>query len=92
MTRVRRRAYYSGRVQGVGFRFVSHRLAQGFAVSGYVRNLDDGRVELLAEGEPPEVELFLDAIRRELGGKIHNVQVEAEPAGDELPSGFIIRY
>lgn len=92
MARVRRRAYYSGRVQGVGFRFVSQRLARGFAVDGYVRNLDDGSVELLAEGEVAEVGSFLDAVRRELGDKIHDVRVETEPADENLPTGFIIRY
>ena len=51
MPRVRRRVYFSGRVQGVGFRFTCQSLARGFEVAGYVRNLPDGRVELVAEGE-----------------------------------------
>ncbi len=46
----RRRVFYSGRVQGVGFRFISQGLARDFQVSGSVRNLADGRVELLAQG------------------------------------------
>jgi acylphosphatase len=92
MTRVRRRAYYSGRVQGVGFRFVSRSLAQRFAVAGYVRNLDDGRVELVADGDPPEVSAFLDAILRELGDKIRDVRVESESPDDPPLSDFIIRY
>ena len=58
----RLRALYTGRVQGVGFRDTAQRLAGRFAVSGFVRNLDDGRVELVAEGEPVEVNAFLDAI------------------------------
>ena len=50
MSRERRRIYYSGRVQGVGFRFSTQRLASGFAVAGSVKNLRDGRVEVVAEG------------------------------------------
>ena len=62
MSKERRRVYYSGQVQGVGFRYTTHRLAQGFEVTGYVRNLDDGSVELLAEGEPAGLNRFLEAI------------------------------
>src|SRR6187455_864933 len=51
----RRRVWYEGRVQGVGFRYTARGLAGGFPVSGYVRNLDDGRVELVAEGDAPVV-------------------------------------
>lgn len=92
MTRVRRRACYSGRVQGVGFRYRSLSLAQRFAVAGYVRNLDDGRVELVAEGDPTEVSSFLEAVLRELGDKIRDVRVETESPADPPLSDFIIRY
>ena len=47
--------YYSGNVQGVGFRYTVKSIATGFEVTGAVRNLPDGRVELLAEGAPPEL-------------------------------------
>ena len=55
--------YYRGRVQGVGFRYTVKSLAPGFEVIGTVRNLTDGRVELIAEGEKSELEAFLKAIR-----------------------------
>ncbi|MFM8807561.1 MAG: acylphosphatase, partial [Chthoniobacterales bacterium] len=55
--------FYEGRVQGVGFRYTARRVAAGFDVSGYVRNLSDGRVELLASGEPDEVDGFLASLR-----------------------------
>ena len=45
-----KRVLFQGHVQGVGFRYATHGLAQRFAVAGYVRNLADGRVELVAEG------------------------------------------
>ncbi|HEX8294977.1 MAG TPA: acylphosphatase [Chthoniobacteraceae bacterium] len=59
---VARQVFYEGRVQGVGFRFTCKQLARGFDVTGWVRNLPDGRVELQCSGEQPEVEAFLAAI------------------------------
>jgi acylphosphatase len=54
---------YSGRVQGVGFRYTAKTVATGFEVTGIVRNLPDGRVELMVEGSKEELEAFLAAIR-----------------------------
>ena len=54
---------YSGHVQGVGFRYSVKRVATGFELSGTVRNLSDGRVELVAEGPQDELEAFRQAIR-----------------------------
>jgi acylphosphatase len=51
--------FYEGRVQGVGFRYSARRVAAGFDVAGYVRNLPDGRVELVASGDEEEVDGFL---------------------------------
>lgn len=76
--------FYEGRVQGVGFRYTARRVAAGFDVSGYVRNLPDGRVELLASGEHDEVDAFLAALRdSELAGHIDAEQPSeiAAPAG-----------
>ena len=54
---------YSGRVQGVGFRYMRWTVASGFDIVGTVRNLPDGRVELIAEGAKAELESFCQAIR-----------------------------
>jgi len=55
--------FYSGRVQGVGFRYAVKALVPGFEVTGLIRNLPNGRVELVAEGEKAELEAFQLAIR-----------------------------
>ena len=54
---------YSGSVQGVGFRYTARTVAAGFEITGTVRNLPDGRVELIAEGPREELEAFRAAIR-----------------------------
>ncbi len=55
--------FYEGRVQGVGFRWTAKRIAQGFDVTGSVRNLPNGRVELQVSGDKAEIGIFLEEIR-----------------------------
>jgi acylphosphatase len=57
------RIFYSGSVQGVGFRYTARSTATGFEVAGTVRNLPDSRVELIAEGARGELEAFRVAVR-----------------------------
>ena len=73
MSRTRLHIFYSGRVQGVGFRYTVKSLVSGFEVTGLVRNLADGRVELVAEGMREELEAFRRAIQdSEVGRFIRN--------------------
>ena len=58
----RRTVHYTGRVQGVGFRYSVRQIAGSLSVTGYVQNLSDGRVRLVAEGEPAELDGFLAQI------------------------------
>ena len=81
-----RRVLYSGRVQGVGFRYTAHRIAQGLAVTGFVRNLADGRVELVAEGSPPELDRLLAEIASAMSGHIQGTQVSLCPSTGQFPS------
>jgi acylphosphatase len=57
-----RQVFYEGYVQGVGFRFTVKQIARGYDVVGWVRNLEDGRVELQCGGDRAEVEGFLKAV------------------------------
>lgn len=86
----RRIVFYSGRVQGVGFRYTARQIAQQFAATGWVRNLPDRRVQLVAEGEPAELDRFLAAISERMSDYIHSVQVSHEPATGEY-SAFEIQ-
>ncbi len=84
--------YYSGRVQGVGFRFTTERIASGYEVCGYVKNLPDGRVELVVEGEPKEVGRFLDEVSERMSGHIVSAE-DADTSGTAgQHAGFEIRY
>lgn len=86
-----RAVYFQGHVQGVGFRYTTHRLAGGRDVTGYVRNLEDGRVELIVEGSPGEIARLLEEIREQLGGHIRNEQTDRRPATNQYHS-FDIRH
>jgi acylphosphatase len=57
-------AHIQGIVQGVGFRYFTYREAQAFAITGYVRNLPDGRVEVYSEGPKPDLERFIEILRQ----------------------------
>jgi acylphosphatase len=83
---IRLHAYFSGRVQGVGFRYRTHSLAEGRPVTGWVRNLPDGRVELVAEGERAELEEFLACVCAEMGPGIDEEKVSWEKATGEFAS------
>ena len=78
-----KRVRYSGRVQGVGFRYTAERLAEGHPVTGFVRNLPNGDVELVAEGEAEQVQAFLKAVTRQMGNYIRHVTVQ-----EESPEGY----
>jgi acylphosphatase len=77
MTATARRVVVSGRVQGVGFRVFAHRAAAEAGVRGWVRNLPDGSVETVVEGEPEAVDRYLQRLRRgPLIGKVTRVAEE----------------
>ena len=81
---------FSGRVQGVGFRMTSRALAREHPIAGWVRNREDGTVQMYVEGRPEDLERYLGALQGVMGRKIENTQVESgEPTG--RMQGFEIR-
>jgi len=68
--------YFSGTVQGVGFRYTTRDFAKRMGISGWVRNLSDGRVELLAESSEENIEEFLKNIEEAFAGYIRDRQID----------------
>ena len=80
-----RHVFFEGRVQGVGFRWTTKNLARGYDVTGWVKNLPDGRVEMQVRGETEEVDAFIEAIgESELKSHIKKSEVTVIPP----PAGF----
>ncbi len=82
--------YYSGRVQGVGFRFTAEDIANELGVRGWVRNLSNGRVEAMLEAEEDVLRDFLSRMAKNFSSYISDVTVEWQDTGLEF-SAFKIR-
>lgn len=94
---IRKVIFYSGRVQGVGFRYTTANLAKRFEVAGYVQNLPDGKVRLDVQGSNDQVRGLLDAVDQAMAGNIKAKDVTDgafDPAlGDPRePEAFGVRY
>jgi len=91
MDQQQRIIHFEGDVQGVGFRYTAVRLAQGLDVTGYVRNLADGQVECVVEGQPAEIDRFVER----LSGRMEPY-IRRQAQQTALPSGqfadFGVRY
>lgn len=79
--------YFTGRVQGVGFRYSALQVAKEFEVSGWVKNLVDGRVQLEAEGTSAQVKAFVAAIEERMHGYIRKIERQSEQRAPQY-SGF----
>jgi acylphosphatase len=82
--------YFTGHVQGVGFRYSTLQVAKEFDVSGFVANLPDGRVHLEAEGTAAEVEAFITVLNERMHGHVRKMERKAEKRPPQF-SGFLIR-
>ena len=82
--------YFEGHVQGIGFRFTTFQLAKGFEVTGYVKNLFDGRVQLELEGDREECVGFIKALNEEMASFIRD-KSQTEVTRDPEFKEFMIR-
>jgi acylphosphatase len=76
---VRKEIVFTGRVQGVGFRYTTRSIARSYEVTGFVRNMPDGSVHLVAEGQPGEVEAFVSALKARMKSYIRDAQESGAP-------------
>lgn len=81
--------FFTGRVQGVGFRYTTLQVAREYDVAGYVKNLVDGRVQLEAEGRTEEVEAFITALEERMHGYVRKTERSSEKRSAQF-RGFTI--
>lgn len=82
---------FTGTVQGVGFRFTAIRTAGNYDVTGYVRNMMDGSVECVIEGDAGEIDLFLADLSDRMSGYIRKQTQTTAPHSGQFAS-FDVRY
>ena len=82
--------FFTGHVQGVGFRYTVLQIAREFEVAGYVTNLADGRVQLEAEGAPAEIDAFVAAIEEKMHGYVRKTDRNRRVRPREF-TGFVIK-
>jgi acylphosphatase len=87
----RKTYYFDGRVQGVGFRYTAQNIALRYDVGGYVRNLPDGRVEMVLEGEDEILDQVVTNVSRRMNSYIRHIQSSTAPATGEFTE-FMIRH
>ena len=93
---IRYTIYYSGHVQGVGFRYTCCQCAENCMVAGYVMNLEDGRVKLVADGDEAELNALLKSIAKRMGRNITDHTVDITASNNEFGTptlgGLNIKY
>jgi len=83
--------YFSGRVQGVGFRYTSRQVAQRYEVSGWVKNLPNGTVEMIVEGTADQLKMYVADVTDSTHGHVTDKQTTKSDATGEF-SGMEIRH
>jgi len=82
---------FVGRVQGVGFRFTAYHIANRHQLTGFVRNLPDGSVEMLAQGQPQDIGDFLEDVKNDFAGYIRETRID-EVSPDPKYTDFRITF
>ncbi len=83
--------FFSGRVQGVGFRFTSRQVAQRYDVSGWVKNLPNGAVEMIVEGPSDQLRKYVADVSESTHGHVADMQMTKSAATGEF-SGMEIHH
>ena len=91
MVRQQQKVLYSGYVQGVGFRFTACRLAAGYDITGYVKNLADGRVECVVEFELDDIQAFVEALSVTMSDHVQSRTQQESPYSGKF-TGFGVSY
>jgi acylphosphatase len=91
-TMISLQVFYEGHVQGVGFRFTVRHIAKGFELTGWIRNLPDGRVELQVAGDEEEVRAFLDQVAQSELHSLIRKQTQSKLNEPVSARGFEIRH
>ncbi len=84
--------HFSGQVQGVGFRYTTQHIARRYAVSGFVQNLPDASVRVVAEGEPDQVEAFVQDVAQSMHTCVREQTTQTSAATGEFTDGFQVRF
>jgi acylphosphatase len=84
--RIQKDLHFQGNVQGVGFRYTTTKIARNYDITGYVKNLPDGQVRLVAEGTADQVDRFLEEVRDAMASHIHSEDVDEHPASGDYHS------
>ena len=87
----RKTCYFGGHVQGVGFRYTAKNIAMQYNVSGFVRNAEDGRVEMVIEGPDDHIDQVIQGIEQRMEGFIKKMNAHVSPATGEF-EGFSVRH
>ncbi len=88
---IQKQIHFEGDVQGVGFRYTACRVANGFAITGYVRNLPDGSVECVAEGTAEEIDAFLEQLHNAMSEYIRRTTQQQSAATGRWSSFGVAR-
>ncbi len=87
---VRAHIHFSGTVQGVGFRYTCLSFAQALSLTGWAKNLSDGRVEVVAEGSREKIEELISRLKKQFGGFIRDTNIEWLEDKGEFSKFFVV--
>ena len=91
MTQTAKYVIFKGRVQGVGFRYTTQRIAGRYDLTGYVRNLPDGTVEALLQGTESNIGACMDEIKEYFSGYLRDIKTTGQPVNSQYHD-FRITY